>query len=242
MKYDFFFYFVKLSTTMSDFTNWREPSQIFDSSESESESESGSESESPQGYSFGSTDVPFKFTDETFNKKINELKKHYYRYLNGEELYYLPEDFEFTYEFKKYLLKTLGKDKITQGISSTEKQENSKKNVMYMLLLLFKTVYPKENNINSSFTEFLDQYSSGINFNSVLDLKPTYTYLKESGTEYTVLRALYLNDIFNNNVYRKLFEAYYDYYVWCDKEKNKVTREEKINKAKIERLIRDYRQ
>jgi hypothetical protein len=155
------------------------------------------------------------------------------------DFFFLREEFEL--KLKKYLLKTLGKDKITQGISSTEKQENSKKNVMYMMLLLFKTVYPKENNINSSFTEFLDQYSSSINFNSVLDIKPTYTYLKESGTEYTVLRALYLNDIFNNNVYRKLFEAYYDYYVWCDKEKNKVMREEKINKAKIERLIRDYK-
>jgi len=155
------------------------------------------------------------------------------------DFFFLREEFEL--KLKKYLLKTLGKDKITRGASDIEKEENSKKNVMYMLLLLFKTVYPKENNINSSFTEFLDQYSSGINFNSVLDLQPTYTYLKESGTEYTVLRALYLNDIFNNNVYRKLFEAYYDYYVWCDKEKKKVMREEKINKAKIERLIRDYK-
>jgi len=155
------------------------------------------------------------------------------------DFFFLREEFEL--KLKKYLLKTLGKDKITRGASDIEKEENSKKNVMYMLLLLFKTVYPKENNINSSFTEFLDQYSSGINFNSVLDVNPTYTYLKESGTEYTVLRALYLNDIFNNNVYRKLFEAYYDYYVWCDKEKKKVMREEKINKAKIERLIRDYK-
>lgn len=180
-------------------------------------------------------EMPF-FTNE-FEYPYNYLVKlEQYEIM---DFFFLREEFEL--KLKKYLLKTLGKDKITQGISSTEKQENSKKNVMYMLLLLFKTVYPKENNINSSFTEFLDQYSSGINFNSVLDLKPTYTYLKESGTEYTVLRALYLNDIFNNNVYRKLFEAYYDYYVWCDKEKNKVTREEKINKAKIERLIRDYR-
>lgn len=154
------------------------------------------------------------------------------------DFFFLREEFEL--KLKKYLLKTLGKDKIKQGTSETEKNENSKKNVMYMLMLLFKTVYPRENNINSSFSEFLDQTASGINFNNIMDFTPTYTYLKESGTEYTVLRALYLNDVFNNSVYRKLFEAYYDYYVWCGKEKNKVMREEKINKSKIERLIRDY--
>ena len=97
------------------------------------------------------------------------------------DFFFLREEFEL--KLKKYLLKTLGKDKIKQGSSETEKNENSKKNVMYMLMLLFKTVYPRENNINSSFSEFLDQTASGINFNNIMDFTPTYTYLKESGTE-----------------------------------------------------------
>ena len=155
------------------------------------------------------------------------------------DFFFIREEFEL--KLKKYLFKMLGKDGIKQGASELKKEENSKKNVMYMLLLLIKTVYPKENNINTSFTELLDQYSSGINFNSVLSMTPTYTYLKESGTEYTVLRVLFLNDIFNNNVYSKLFDAFYEYYVWCGKQAKKVANEEKVNKAKIERLIRDYK-
>ena len=141
---------------------------------------------------------------------------------------------EFELRLRKYIIKS--------GITGkTDREENSKTNVMYMLQLLFKTVYPRVNNISNSYREFINTSAPSVNVNMLASFMPTYTYLKESGKTYTVLRTVFLDDIFNNVTYRKLFDSYLEYWVWCKKEKIRIDRESSINEKKINKLIKSYK-
>lgn len=148
------------------------------------------------------------------------------------DFFFAREIFEL--KLRKYILKSGG-----QG--NTNKELNSKRNATYMLQLLFKTVYPRINNISRSYYELINRNASpNINFNILSNFIPQYTYLREDAKAYTVLRAVLLDDIFNHPVYQSLFNAYYEYYMWCNKEKNRIDREYTNNNKKINTIIKKY--
>jgi len=45
--------------------------------------------------------------------------------------------------------------------------------------------------------------------------KPTYTYVKIDGNEYTLMKLIWLNDIFNHPKYNKLVDEFINYKNWC---------------------------
>lgn len=174
------------------------------------------------------TELPF-FTNE-YEYPINYLIK--LEPFEIMDFFFVREEFEL--KLRKYIIKS-GKT------TDTNKKENSKKNANYMLQLLFKTVYPRVNNISNSFNEFVLNTSSQTDINIYASLKPEYTYVKDSGKTYTILKVVLLDDIFNNDIYRQLFDAYFEYATWCTKEKKRIEREYDVNYKKIVKTISNYK-
>jgi hypothetical protein len=173
-------------------------------------------------------ELPF-FTNE-YEYPINYLIKM--EFFEIMDFFFVREEFEL--KMRKYIIKS-GK------ITNTDKEKNSKKNAIYMLQLLFKTVYPSVNNISNSFNEFINNSSSSSDINISALLKQQYTYLQESSKTYTILKVVLLDDIFNNTVYKKLFDAYFEYNTWCIKEKQRIKREYDVNYKKITKIISNYK-
>jgi len=96
-------------------------------------------------------------------------------------------------------------------------------NIMTMLKCLFPIKYPYKNNIKSSYKmkiknsiqlnleipqSFLNLFRLDQKDN---DAKfPEYSYLKLEGKTYTVNEVIWLNDIFNHPIYKKIIKSYYE--------------------------------
>jgi len=101
-------------------------------------------------------------------------------------------------------------------------EENSKKNLMIMIQLMFRTTIPQTYNVTQTFRELIEFKPSNIYKKSVFYEKKEFTVIQESGVKYTVLKAALLNDIFNNPIYNEMFQLYYDLTVFNEKQKIKI--------------------
>jgi hypothetical protein len=83
-------------------------------------------------------------------------------------------------------------------------------NVMCMLKLLFPTSLPTKYNILSSYENYIMQQTES-GFSSIKDLvfsNNKYSYLSMNGKKYTVTKVIWLNDVYNNPIYKKCIDNY----------------------------------
>jgi hypothetical protein len=131
------------------------------------------------------------------------------------------------------------KQKLTGGESNPldeiKQNEIAEKNIMLMIRLMFPTKYPIIGNIFSSFhsvvtgknefhlkfTDFIPGFLKKRLFEGVND----FSYIKVDSKVFTVIQAIWLNDIYNHKEYKKLVEQYEELQKWKDREANKSERE-----------------
>lgn len=119
------------------------------------------------------------------------------------------------------------KDEFTRRLRSSfsnktldddEVKQNSEKNVLYTLRLLFPTTFPVVNNLHQSYNYLLKNDSTiplfsifhhynPFNFRGSYDYFH-YSHLNLNGKVYTFKKITWLNDVLNNPVYQKIFIEY----------------------------------
>jgi hypothetical protein len=121
-----------------------------------------------------------------------------------------------------------------QNISETSNNEIIEKNIMIMLDVLFPTSYPSSDNINTSYNKILlktpykfsvdtRNITSGIFESSVAE----YSYLKLNGKTYTISEVIWMNDLLNHPVYKKLIDMLIEYNEWAIEKSDHVKDEKK---------------
>jgi hypothetical protein len=124
---------------------------------------------------------------------------------------------------KTMFMKTMGPDSPDIQESRSDILED---NVKLMLALIFPTTYPVPRNNFNSFGHYITRkdtsiYVKGQLSDSILGT-PLYTYIQLGGSKYTVTRTVWLNDIYNNPVYRKLINEYSVFAIWLSEAKPRV--------------------
>ena len=119
---------------------------------------------------------------------------------------------------KKYFQKNLGVyGKVTTLMREKDIIDN---NIRVMMLLLFPTSFPMDNNYDTSFRKYIARETFSLSDIASMEVRPykPFSYLKKSGTVYTVTKITWLNDLFNHPKYRSFVEDYIAYKNWADKE------------------------
>ena len=129
---------------------------------------------------------------------------------------------------KKFFIATIGPD----DLSKTEIQEGTSTqdildyNVKLMISLLFPTHYPVARNHFNSYGHFITQTDTTIALKGQVFDKLfstyTYTYINLFGSKYTITRVVWLNDLYNNPVYRGLVNEYSKFYKWLTEAKPQI--------------------
>ena len=93
-------------------------------------------------------------------------------------------------------------------------------NVKVMLQLLFPTTFPARQNITDSYDEFiLQKTDTSISFKALFSEKDIgFSYLKMGSKIYTVSKVTWLNDLFNNELYRSFIDNFINFSNWASKE------------------------
>jgi hypothetical protein len=177
------------------------------------------------------SDLPF-FTNEV-EYPTNSLYK-----MEPYEIY----DFFFSRSYFEYKLNYIIFQNTGKGLMPPNdpdikrRNEYNKKNIMTMLQLLFTTVYPRTNNITNSIDEYIRKQATPLNINRIMS-KPTYTYVKIDGNEYTLMKLIWLNDIFNHPKYNKLVDEFINYKNWCTLKSKTIQKKIDDNITKMNNLI-----
>jgi hypothetical protein len=152
---------------------------------------------------------------------------------------------------KSFLEKSMAEQKMPQLLNEIPTKANSsilaakeaeelrskttEKNVMIMLRLLFPTKYPVVGNVFSSFhsvvtgendvklkwTDFVPGFLKRHVFEGFAD----YSYLKIDGQVYTVVQAIWQNDIYNHKEYKKLIDQFEELQRWKEHQLVKISAE-----------------
>ena len=99
----------------------------------------------------------------------------------------------------------------TYGTEQTKSEENkanvSNHNVHVMLELLFPTQFPIHNDIKDSYNYYING-NRGISNKMLSMITPPfenkYSYIKHNGKVYTTRRVIWINDMLNHSIYKKL--------------------------------------
>ena len=138
---------------------------------------------------------------------------------------------------KKFFISTIGPtDVYTSEVAHLSGQERSNAvseildyNVKLMLALLFPTTYPVPRNNFNSYGHYITSNDSTVFVKGQIQSKllgqPLYTYIQLGGSKYTVTRTVWLNDVYNNPVYRVLINDYNEFVEWMSESKPKVIKE-----------------
>jgi len=120
---------------------------------------------------------------------------------------------------------------------STPDTKTANENIMIMLKLLFPISYPKKSNFNTSYNKYLlkqgpiiafdigdvaNMFSSGEN---TAEGKRKYSYLNTEKGVCTVTEVVWLNDILNNKLYRKLVDKLIEYNEWAKEQRIEIEKE-----------------
>ena len=134
----------------------------------------------------------------------------------------------------------------TEILAAKEAEEvrskTTEKNVMIMLRLMFPTKYPIVGNVFSSFHSVVTgendiklkwtDFVPGFLKNRIFEGFADYSYLKIDGQVYTVVQAIWQNDIYNHKEYKKLIDQFDELQRWKEHQLVKITAElEKKRKA-----------
>ena len=129
---------------------------------------------------------------------------------------------------KKFFIATLGPENLAgsdvQG--DTTPQDILDYNVKVMISLLFPTKYPVPRNHFNSYGHFITNKDTtvalkGQVFDKLFSMH-TYTYINLFGSKYTITRVVWLNDLYNNPVYRSLVNEYSKFYKWLTEAKPQI--------------------
>lgn len=151
-----------------------------------------------------------------------------------DKLKVLPRAMQINVFFKKKLfIDTIGIT--TPELDPNKIHENTKKNVRTMLLILFPTVYPVEDNFHNSFTEVILKEKTNVveDYNIIPKFVTNWfkskdakmCHLKFNGETYTVIEVTWINDIINNETFRTLFKQLIAFKLLLKKIQEKFTRE-----------------
>ena len=95
------------------------------------------------------------------------------------------------------------------------RERRTRKNIMTMIELIFPTKEPVKNDIHQSHNNLLLKTSTKPLWYDVFGNK-YFSYLKINGKIYTIKKNVWLNDILNHPVYRKLVVEYRKLRKWAD--------------------------
>jgi len=97
------------------------------------------------------------------------------------------------------------------------RERRTRRNVMTMLEILFPTKFPVINDIHASY-DFLKEKQSTRAFWFNPFQTHYFSYLKIGGGTYTIKKTVWLNDMLNHPVYRKMIVEYRKVRKWADEE------------------------
>jgi len=95
--------------------------------------------------------------------------------------------------------------------------DNIKYNIKLMIKLLFPTEWPSKYNYTTSYDQFILKkgpelsWKPQINRFKYADIKSDFTYITLNGNKYTIIKAIWLNDLYNKPDYFQLVEEYNKY-------------------------------
>ena len=114
--------------------------------------------------------------------------------------------------------------------------ENNEHNIMTTIELLFPTVNPYKNNINTSINEYINQtnYSTG-------SLFPTkhFTFIRHNYKIYTTTKITWINDVLNHPLYKLLIQKFNVFKKWAKIQDSKIEKDFESNQNKIKEIIRE---
>lgn len=149
-----------------------------------------------------------------------------YPYVTYDVMYSRRRLIRLTYQerinffFNKDKFKELLASYKTTITDKTDRNAVVENNIMIMLELLLPTKFPAVKDLKQSYKMvfnkdgFLDHLYEAFIYNQ------PFSYLKIDGKVYTTKRVIWLNDILNHPVYRKLLDHYRKFWVWCKEEKD----------------------
>lgn len=100
-----------------------------------------------------------------------------------------------------------------------------KSNIMIMLELLFPTSFPNKNNLYSSFDSYILQKNDtefSFSLNNTIFTNYKFSYLSVNSKIYTITKVVWLNDIYNNPIYKKFVGDYINFNDKLEREKNRI--------------------
>jgi hypothetical protein len=167
-------------------------------------------------------------------------------------------------EFVKIIINNAnsGNTGTTYTVDPLKQMENSNRNIMIMLKLLFPTSYPIKDNLNTSYRKYLLKKGPNTSFNigdvssmfssgEVTALgKRQYSYINTEKGVCTVKEVIWLNDVLNNTLYRELIDKLIEYTEWAKTQNTEIKKELKEISKKLldgltptgELLITEYEQ
>ena len=122
--------------------------------------------------------------------------------------------------FNKERFKELLSSYNSPGTGEEERNAIVENNVMVMLELLLPTKYPAVKDLKQSFKVVFNKDGFTDHLYEPFIYNHPFSYLKIDGKTYTVKRVVWLNDMLNHPIYRKLIDEYRKFWVWCNEEKN----------------------
>lgn len=138
--------------------------------------------------------------------------------------------------FKEKLTPLVSKNKTS--LTTSETNSILKSNVMSMLELLFPTSFPNKKNLYSSYEAYiLQKYDTDFSFSLKNPFLANYefSYLLMNSKTYTVSKVVWLNDVYNNPVYKQFIG---DFSNFQDKIVDENKRIDEIMKQKWESLYK----
>jgi hypothetical protein len=173
--------------------------------------------------------------DMIYNKELSsKLKHNKYPYFS-EEIDYrlLPFTYETPYsEIIDFFFNIASFTKMYQIIfkgppASAQNNDFIQSNILKMLTLLFPTTFPSVNNISTSYNVLFSPNVPSLT--NLFRFSQKYSYLKQNGKTFTIIRSVWLNDVINNPSYRELIYVIRNYFILGNLEKEKTFPNEKFN-------------
>jgi hypothetical protein len=163
----------------------------------------------------------------TFDVKypVDELKK-----LSREKLVL------FFFDKNLFLNLLSGRDVAT---SPGQQFENGNYNITCMLGCMFPTSFPVPNNIQTSFDAKIEKRTSTSEEFNFSNEGTIFSYIQLGGSPYTVTKSLWINDIVNNKMFKRLLDELNQYNDWENKQKNELIKQIDIQKKKMIK-VKDY--
>jgi hypothetical protein len=102
---------------------------------------------------------------------------------------------------------------------NTDRNSVVENNIMIMLELLLPTKFPAIKDLKQSYKMVFNNDGFSDHLYEAFIYNQPFSYLKLNGKTYTVKRVIWLNDILNHPIYKKLLDEYRKFVVWCKEEK-----------------------